>query len=120
MECIFCKISKGEIPSYTIYEDDVVKVFLDVNPDHNGHTLIVPKKHYLDLYDIPLDVLSHINKVSIEISKLLTDKLHADGITLVQNNGLPQAIKHYQMHLIPKYKSEEKISVEEIYGILKD
>lgn len=120
MECIFCKISKGEIPSYTIYEDDVVKVFLDVNPDHNGHTLIVPKKHYLDLYGIPLDVLSHINKVSIEISKLLTDKLHADGITLVQNNGLPQAIKHYHMHLIPKYKSEEKISVEEIYGILKD
>ena len=71
MECIFCKIIKGEIPSYTIYEDDVVKVFLDVNPDNNGHTLIVPKKHYLDLYDIPLDVLSHINKVSKEIAKLL-------------------------------------------------
>ena len=45
MECIFCKIIKEEIPSYTIYEDEIVKVFLDVNPDHNGHTLIIPKKH---------------------------------------------------------------------------
>ena len=120
MECIFCKIIKGEIPSYTIYEDDVVKVFLDVNPDSNGHTLIVPKKHYLDLYDIPLDVLSHINKVSKEIAKLLTCKLHADGITLVQNNGILQAIKHYHLHLIPKYKNEEKINIEKIYSILKD
>lgn len=119
MDCIFCKIIKGEIPSYTIYEDNIIKAFLDVNPDNNGHTLIVPKKHYLDLYDIDLETLTHINKVSKEISKLLTSKLHADGITLIQNNGLLQAVKHYHLHLIPKYKNEEKISIEEIYKILK-
>ena len=46
MECIFCKIINEEIPSYTIYEDDKVKAFLDIEPDVNGHTLIIPKKHY--------------------------------------------------------------------------
>ncbi len=49
-DCIFCKIMNNEIPSYTIYEDEVVKVFLDVNPDANGHMLIVPKRHITDFF----------------------------------------------------------------------
>ena len=61
---IFCKIIKGEIPSYTIYEDEIVKVFLDVNPNHNGHTLIVPKNHYENLCDIDEEVWNHILKIS--------------------------------------------------------
>ena len=55
MECIFCKIINEEIPSYTIYEDDKVKAFLDIEPDVNGHTLIIPKKHYQDIEDIDID-----------------------------------------------------------------
>ena len=64
MNCIFCKIVNGEIPSYTIYEDDIVKVFLDANPDVNGHTLIVPKKHYQDLFDIDNETLIHIMDIA--------------------------------------------------------
>ena len=116
MDCIFCKIVNGEIPSYTLYEDDIVKVFLDVNPDTNGHTLIVPKKHYQDLFDIDNDTLMHIMDISRKINQLLSDKLNTDGLTLVQNNGLKQEVKHFHLHLKPQYKNEGKLlSVEEIY-----
>lgn len=116
---IFCKIINNEIPSYTIYEDDIVKVFLDVNPSHNGHTLIVPKKHYTDLFDIDNDTLNHILKISKQIAVLLKERLNYDGISLCQNNMYGQDVKHYHLHLIPKYKEEEKISVEEVYKKIK-
>ena len=120
MDCIFCKIIKGEVPSYTIYEDELVKAFLDVNPDVNGHILIVPKKHYQDLFDIDENVLIHIMKCAKYLDKLLKEKLHTDGLTLVQNNGLKQEVKHFHLHLKPQYKIEgEKMSVEEVYNILK-
>ena len=113
---IFCKIVNNEIPSYTIYEDEIVKVFLDVNPTHNGHTLIVPKKHYQDLFDIDEAVINYILKIAKQISHELKEKLNYDGITLAENNGYGQEIKHFHLHLIPKYKNEEKLSVEEIYN----
>lgn len=116
---IFCKIINSEISSYTIYEDDIVKVFLDVNPSHNGHTLIVPKKHYTDLFDIDNDTLNHILKISKQIAVLLKERLNYDGISLCQNNMYGQDVKHYHLHLIPKYKEEEKISVEEVYKKIK-
>ena len=69
MNCIFCKIANKEIPSFTVYEDDIVYAFLDVNPDSDGHTLIIPKKHFTDLDDIDLETLNHINKISKKIKK---------------------------------------------------
>lgn len=116
---IFCKIINNEVPSYTLYEDDIVKVFLDVNPSHNGHTLIVPKKHYQDLFDIDEEVLNHILKVSKRVATYLKDKLNYDGISLCENNGYGQEVKHFHLHLIPKYKDEQKLSVEEVYNKLK-
>ena len=117
--CVFCKIMKQEIPSYTLYEDDIVKVFLSIEPIANGHTLIVPKEHYKDITDIPIEVLNHINKVSKNMYNLLKEKLNFDGLKLVQNNGFFQDIPHYHLHLIPHYNSEKKISLEEVYEILK-
>lgn len=116
---IFCKIINNEIPSYTIYEDEIVKVFLDVNPVHNGHTLIVPKKHYQDLFDIDTNTINHILKISKEVADLLKERLNYDGISLCENNGYGQEVKHFHMHLIPKYKNEEKQSIEEVYEKLK-
>lgn len=121
MDCIFSKIITGEIPSYTYYEDDIVKVFLDINPSNNGHSLIVPKKYFKDIYDIDLDTLTHINKISKNISKFLTYKLNCDGITFMQNNGCAQDIKYYHLHIIPKYNNKQAIiEVEKIYDILKN
>jgi len=116
---IFCKIIKNEVPSYCLYEDNLVKVFLDVNPNHNGHTLIVPKKHYENFFDIDEDTLHHILKVAKDIAKLLKEKLNCEGITLTQNNGLGQEVKHYHLHLVPRYEKEEKMTLEEVFNKLK-
>lgn len=120
MDCIFCKIVNGEIPSYTLYEDKFVKVFLDINPDNNGHTLIIPKKHFKDLDDIDEETLNHILKISKKIKKLLEEKLEIDGVSLIQNNGISQVVKHYHLHLIPNTKEKATIiPVEEVYKKIK-
>lgn len=117
MNCIFCEIIEGKIPSYTLYEDELVKVFLDVHPDSNGHTLIIPKQHYQDLFDIPNNTLIHILDVARKISHRLEEKLNSNGITLIQNNGDIQEIKHFHLHLKPYYlESQEIINVEDVYN----
>lgn len=120
--CIFCKIIKGEIPSMTIYEDDIVKIFLDINPTTNGDTLIVPKKHIENMLDLDDKTLSHIHKISKEIYNVLKEKLNIDGLTLVQNNFYGQEIKHYHVHLIPRYKNDDvkQLSNKEILKEVKE
>lgn len=118
-DCVFCKIVKQELPSYTIYEDDIVKVFLNINPESVGHTLIIPKEHYLDITDIPLSVINHINKVQKEMYDLLKEKLNFCGLQFVQNNGSLQEVKHYHLHLIPHYVKKPTMSIEEVYNLLK-
>lgn len=129
MDCIFCKIASGEIPSYKVYEDDIVYAFLDANPDSDGHTLIIPKKHFTDLDDIDLETLNHINKTAKKIKKELEEKLGCIGLSLLQNNGSVQEVKHYHLHLKPYYKglktmelikySENIKKPKEIYEKLK-
>lgn len=120
MDCIFCKIVNGDIPSYKIYEDELVVAFLDNYPDSNGHTLIVPKTHYTDLDDIDVNTLKHIMVVSKELKKRIEERLHCTGISLIQNNGTAQEIKHYHLHLKPCYKnSSETMTKEEVWNILK-
>ena len=115
--CIFCKIANGEIPSRTIYEDEIVKAYLDINPTSTGHTLIIPKKHFTDLDDIDLETITHIMKVAKEIKKLLEDKLEVKGIKLLQNNGVFQDVKHYHLHLIPDCNVPKK-ELDEVLEIL--
>ena len=116
MDCIFCKIIDGSIPSYKIYEDEKVLAFLDINPDYCGHTLVVPKKHYQDINDIPNDLLIYIFDIARKISNILIDKLHCDGISYTQNNGSIQEVKHFHLHIKPYYKGERNLSVEEVYN----
>ncbi len=123
-ECIFCKIVKGEIPSYTIYEDEMVKMFFDINPISKGHCLMIPKKHYDNILDIDLDILQHMNEISQKMYPILKKKLACEGITRLQNNELGQDVKHYHMHFIPRYPNDgiaiqyncnTAINVEETY-----
>lgn len=119
MECIFCKIINNEIPSYTIFEDECVKVFLDINPDVNGHLLIIPKQHYLGLKEIDDCTLCHIMQIARKMETKLIEKLKIDGLTLIQNNGSVQEIKHYHLHLKPHYNLQQEIKdVKEIYNLL--
>ena len=117
MDCLFCKIIKGDIPSKTVYEDDLVKVFLDINPSTNGDMLVVPKKHFENIYDIDDKLLLHIHKVIKELYDLLKEKLSCDGLTIVQNNGHGQEIKHYHVHVTPRY-SNDKITTNKNTDIL--
>ena len=117
MNCIFCKIINGDIPSFTIYEDDVVKVFLDVNQKANGHALVVPKKHFTDLFDIPNDTLLHIMEVARKMEPIFREKLHCKGLTLMQNNGIAEEVKHFHLHLLPVYSSNDEImNAEDVYN----
>ena len=106
MDCLFCKIINGEVPSYTIYEDEFVKCFLDIDPISEGHTLIVPKKHFTDIHDIDMEYLTKILETAKKISSLLEEKLNPSGIRLLQNNGSIQDIKHFHIHLTPRYKED--------------
>lgn len=118
-ECIFCKILEGTIPSKKVYEDDKVIVIMDVDPTQNGHMLVIPKKHYVDFTELDDDILIHINKITKEMTKLIYDKLNADGVRLVNNYGIHQVVKHYHLHIIPAYKEkQELISIEEVYNKL--
>ena len=120
MDCIFCNIIEGKIPSYTIYEDSILKVFLDVNPDCNGHVLIIPKKHITEINDMDLETWNHLLKIIKETKLLLEKKLNIDGITLVQNNGMVQEVKHFHLHMKPFYKEKQAIlPIEDIYEKIK-
>lgn len=106
-DCIFCKIISGDIQSMKVYEDDICLAYLDINPDSDGHTLIIPKNHYKDIFDIPDDVLLHIYKISRKIMRLLENKLKCDGFSLLQNNGDVQEVKHYHLHIKPYYNNKK-------------
>lgn len=121
MNCIFCKIVDREIPSYTIYEDEIAKVFLDIHPDTNGHMLIIPKKHILDITEMDSITWEHILKIAKNMKQLLEEKLDIDGLTLIQNNGLVQEVKHFHLHLKPFYRENQVLlSAEEVYNKLKE
>ena len=123
-DCLFCKIVNGDIPSYSVYEDDNLFVFLDINPISNGHLLVIPKKHVVTVLDVNGDLVSKaLEVIQNKLYPLLKDKLNIDGLTISQNNFLGQDVKHYHIHLIPKYNNDnpfkEKKDVKEIFDILK-
>lgn len=109
--CIFCKIIAGEIPSYTLYEDERFKVILDVGPATRGHALILPKDHYANLYELPEETAAEVIKLAKRMMAQMTDKLKCDGFNIVQNNGetAGQTVNHFHMHLIPRYKNDGEI-----------
>ncbi|HIT37311.1 MAG TPA: HIT family protein, partial [Candidatus Onthousia faecipullorum] len=106
-DCLFCKIIKGDIPSYKVYEDDKVLAFLDVNPNSDGHTLVIPKEHYENLFTTPNELIIYmIDVIKTKIYPILKEKLNIDGLTICQNNYYGQDVKHYHIHLIPRYNSD--------------
>ncbi len=108
-DCIFCKIANGEIPSRKLYEDDQFTVFMDMGPASKGHSLVVPKEHYANIYEMPAELAGEAMKVAQKMAVKMTNALHADGFNIVQNNGeiAGQTVFHFHMHLIPRYKGEE-------------
>jgi len=109
--CIFCKIISGEIPSLRIYEDEYCIATLDINPANPGHTLILPKKHYKDLTELPEELAGKLLMAAKEIGKRQLEKLDADGFNIIQNNGeaAGQTVLHFHIHVIPRFVSDRNM-----------
>ena len=106
-DCIFCKIVKKELPSKTIYEDELIKIIMNINPATNGHLLIISKEHHKNLLDTSNELITHsLDIVRNNIYPLLKEKLNCEGLTIAQNNDEGQEIKHYHIHLIPRYPND--------------
>ena len=110
-DCIFCKLANGEIPTSTLYVDDDFRVILDAGPASKGHALILPRKHYENLMEMPEDLLSRAAVLAKKMAVRLKDGLGCDGLNVVQNNGTVagQSVFHFHIHLIPRYKGEKPI-----------
>jgi histidine triad (HIT) family protein len=108
MDCIFCKIAKGEIPSAKIYEDKDFLAILDINPANKGHTLLITKKHRETLLDIDTAMLKKLMVTAQKLARNMADKLAPDGFNLFVNNGKAagQVIPHLHVHIVPRYKDD--------------
>ena len=107
MSTIFTKIINREVPSKIIYEDDIVIAFLDISQATPGHSLVVTKKEYRNIFELPEEVASHIFKIVVRISKAINFSLKPKGINILNNNEetAGQTVFHYHIHLIPRYDS---------------
>jgi histidine triad (HIT) family protein len=103
MDCVFCKIVRGEEPAYIIYEDEYVVAILDKYPINKGHTLVMPKRHYRDITEIPDEELCRVIKITKAITIAVMRALKVPGVRVVQNNGSEagQVIFHVHFHVIP-------------------
>lgn len=106
--CIFCKIISGDIPSATIYENNEFKVILDRFPGNIGHTLILTKKHYANIFEIDEDVAGRLFQLAVKVAKNIKDTLKLEAMNIVQNNGelAGQTVHHFHLHLIPRYPGD--------------
>ncbi|MBQ2100735.1 MAG: HIT family protein [Lachnospiraceae bacterium] len=106
--CIFCKLANGEIPTRTVYEDEDFRAILDLGPATPGHTLILPKDHAANLFELSDETAAKVLPVAKKVAALLRDRLGCPGLNLVQNNGelAGQTVMHFHLHLIPRYEND--------------
>ncbi len=112
-DCIFCKIVRGEIPCFKVYEDDRVLAFEDINPISPGHTLIIPKNHAENLYEITDEDLTAIHLAAKKIIKAIRDTLNPAGVACLQLNGrgANQVVMHYHFHLVPRGQNDPELPI---------
>ena len=112
--CVFCKIINGEIPSSKVYEDDEVLAILDLSQVTKGHTLVMPKKHYANILEIPADELAHLIQKVQMIAKKVTTKLNAKGFNILVNTNevAGQTVMHLHFHIIPRYDETDGITID--------
>ncbi|MFH0767363.1 MAG: HIT family protein [Bacillota bacterium] len=115
MSSIFSKIIAREIPAHFVYEDDLVVAFLDISQATKGHTLVVPKAEYRDIFVVPEDLAAYVMKVAVKLSNAIKKAFEPEGINILSNNGETsgQTVFHFHLHLIPRYEKDDiKISLK--------
>ena len=103
-ECIFCKIIRSEIPSFKVYEDEHVLAFLDIKPVNAGHTLVIPKEHSVNIFDISEEAWTAVAKVVRSLAGAIEKAVQADGVNIAMNNrpDAGQLVDHAHVHIIPR------------------
>ncbi len=112
MDCIFCKIVASEIPSYKVYEDESTLAFLDIAPVNFGHTLVIPKKHYANLEEIPEEELCQVIKTVKKVGQMVKTGLGVQGYNVVSNNDpiAGQIVPHLHWHIVPRIENDNLAS----------
>ncbi|GIN93183.1 protein hit [Siminovitchia terrae] len=110
--CIFCKIVNGELPSAKIFENEDILAFLDISQITKGHTLVIPKVHKTDIFEMDEETAAKLFSAVPKIAQAIKDQFGAKGINLLNNNGsfAGQEVFHYHMHLIPRYDANDGFS----------
>jgi histidine triad (HIT) family protein len=114
--CIFCKIAQKQVPSSLVYEDEKTVAFLDIRPLNEGHTLVIPKEHYVNIFDIPKELICYIHEVTKKVVQAVEKATHADGISIIQQNGeaAGQEIFHLHVHVIPRFEGQKLPRLSEL------
>lgn len=130
-DCLFCKIIKGELPSYRIYEDSHTYAFLDIAKDADGHILVVPKAHKKNILDCDLVTLNHVMAATKNISNYLVEKCGYQGVNLLNASDecAGQSVPHFHIHVIPRKPGDgvdawpqlsgAELELEDVYEKLK-
>ena len=107
-KCVFCRILARELPSRIIFEDDRFMALLDQFPASLGHTLVIPKLHCENIFDIPEDTAADLQRIVVKTARALRDSLGTSCVNIIQNNGAHagQTVFHYHVHLIPRYEGD--------------
>ena len=112
-DCIFCKIVQKDIPGKIIYEDDVCLAFLDLSQTTDGHTLVIPKKHYKNILEVNDETLTHLIVVTKKLANKIVKNLNANGVNILTNANeiAGQTVMHFHIHIIPRYNQDDKIEI---------
>ncbi len=107
-DCIFCKIIEDIVPSNKVYEDDHILAFLDIQPNNPGHTLVIPKDHFENIYTTPDETLCRLIIAVRKVSLAIKDAMDADGINIIMNNEptAGQLVSHIHIHVIPRFETD--------------
>lgn len=114
--CQFCRIVRKELPASYVYEDEHVAAFLDFRPLNEGHTLVIPKRHFETIYEVPDEEVARLYKIVRRIACAVKKGVNAEGITVSQHNerAAGQDIFHLHVHVIPRYEGQKLPRFEEI------
>ena len=104
-ECIFCKIVNGDIPAAKVFENEHVVAFLDISQVTKGHTLVIPKVHKENIYELTPEIAGNLFEVVPRIANSIKEQFNPIGLNLLNNNGeqAGQSVFHYHIHIIPRY-----------------
>jgi histidine triad (HIT) family protein len=111
--CIFCKIVAGNLPSAKVYEDEDVLVFMNLQQKNPGHSLVISKAHYANVYELPEDLTAKTAIVAKRIAVAVKKAFECDGVNVLQNNepASMQSVFHYHIHVIPRYKGDDLLGI---------